>query len=45
MRSSSDAITGMEAVHLVNDDTSPVHVLALPFYLGQEFAGPSAFDF
>jgi len=38
----TDDVIGVEAVHLVNDDTSPVHVLALPFYLGQEFAGVSA---
>jgi len=37
----TDEVTGIEAVHLVNDDTSPVHVLALPFYLGQEFAESS----
>jgi len=41
----TDEVTGVEAVHLVHDDNSPVHVLALPFYLRQELAGASALGF
>lgn len=35
----TDAVIGFEAVHLGNDDTSPIHVSVLPFFLGEEFGG------